>query len=112
MLSSTPTARSPLLFLGRLWWFPPVAGGATLALLIAKLSTLEFRYALAIYGLIGLISLGMFGLRHLEPLLLYGFVLGIPFALLGKWLFTIPTESVIIPGIMIGAPECFWCSPW
>jgi hypothetical protein len=72
---------------GRSWI---VAGcGVLLGLLAWSVFTLDFRYALAIYG--GLFALAVLAasLRHIDDILIYALVLHIPFSFFGKWLFMI-----------------------
>ncbi len=79
-------------------------GGMLFATLSWKISSLDFRYALAVTGSLVCLSLAMILVRHMEDFLVYALIFHIPFAIFGKWLFLQP---VLVPakGISLGLPE-------
>jgi hypothetical protein len=78
--------------------------GAAFALVVWKLSSLEFRYALALAALVVAASLAMVLLPWLEDCLLYAFVFNIPFAGFAKWMF-LREAITVAKGIAFGFTE-------
>ncbi|KHE93318.1 MAG: O-antigen ligase family protein [Candidatus Scalindua rubra] len=78
--------------------------GVLFSFLVWKITTFEFRYALAITGAVLFLSLAMVFVYYLDEFLVYAFVFIIPFSIFGKWMFAI---EVAVParGISIGLPE-------
>ena len=78
--------------------------GALFSLLVWKITTFEFRYALALSGGVIIFSIAMMSIAFIDDFLICALVCNIPFSIYGKWLEAQPL-AVPAKGISVGLAE-------